>query len=96
MDSLKNSSGAVSLTTDSPSEVIGGSNDALVIQNERGKPGWRRWAGYFWDTLDGDVKERRYIQKLDTYLLSVRLDVVWTDLLLTEFQKARISALDTS
>lgn len=31
----------------------------------------RRFLGLFWDTLDGDPQERRYVQKLDLFLLSV-------------------------
>ena len=30
---------------------------------------WRRIAGLFWDSVDGPPRERRYIQKLDTYML---------------------------
>lgn len=30
---------------------------------------WRRLVGYFWDSVDGDPRDRRYIQKLDTFLL---------------------------
>ncbi|KAK4609248.1 MFS transporter PfmaC [Fulvia fulva] len=31
---------------------------------------WRKFVGIFWDSVDGSPKRRRYIQKLDTYLLS--------------------------
>ncbi|KAH6887546.1 major facilitator superfamily domain-containing protein [Thelonectria olida] len=34
------------------------------------RPTWRRILGYFWDSLDGDTRDRRYIQKLDTFLFS--------------------------
>lgn len=32
-------------------------------------PRWRRLLGFFWDSLDGDPRDRQYVQKLDTYLL---------------------------
>uniref|UniRef100_A0A8H7N0L7 Major facilitator superfamily (MFS) profile domain-containing protein n=1 Tax=Bionectria ochroleuca TaxID=29856 RepID=A0A8H7N0L7_BIOOC len=31
---------------------------------------WRRLVGYFWDSVDGDLRDRRYVQKLDTFLFS--------------------------
>ncbi|EME84980.1 uncharacterized protein MYCFIDRAFT_187776 [Pseudocercospora fijiensis CIRAD86] len=31
---------------------------------------WRRIVGLFWDSVDGPPRERRYIQKLDTYMFS--------------------------
>ncbi|VUC33067.1 unnamed protein product [Clonostachys rosea] len=31
---------------------------------------WRRLVGYVWDSVDGDPRDRRYIQKLDTFLFS--------------------------
>ncbi|KAK7432997.1 hypothetical protein QQZ08_000468 [Neonectria magnoliae] len=35
------------------------------------RPLWRRVAGFFWDSVDGaDPRDRRYIQKLDTFLFS--------------------------
>lgn len=33
------------------------------------RPLWRRLVGFFWDSVDGDPRDRRYIQKLDTFLL---------------------------
>lgn len=30
---------------------------------------WRKFLGFFWDTFDGDLRDRRYVQKLDSYLL---------------------------
>ncbi|KAJ4265962.1 hypothetical protein NW762_003935 [Fusarium torreyae] len=36
----------------------------------RKQPIWRRVLGIFWDSVDGDPRDRRYIQKLDTYLFS--------------------------
>ena len=32
-------------------------------------PKWRKIAGFFWDSVNGDPRDRRYIQKLDTFLL---------------------------
>ncbi|KAJ4320923.1 hypothetical protein N0V84_005627 [Fusarium piperis] len=34
------------------------------------RPLWRRLVGFFWDSVDGDPRDRRYIQKLDTFLFS--------------------------
>ncbi|KAM5355066.1 hypothetical protein ACJ41O_001712 [Fusarium nematophilum] len=31
---------------------------------------WRRVVGFVWDSVDGDPRDRRYIQKLDTFLFS--------------------------
>lgn len=31
---------------------------------------WRRIVGLFWDSVDGPPRERKYIQKLDTYMFS--------------------------
>jgi hypothetical protein len=31
---------------------------------------WRRILGLFWDSVDGHPQERRYIQKLDTFMFS--------------------------
>lgn len=31
---------------------------------------WRRILGFFWDSVSGPPRERRYIQKLDTYMFS--------------------------
>lgn len=33
------------------------------------RPLWRRIAGVAWDTVEGDPRDRRYIRKLDTFLL---------------------------
>ena len=38
-------------------------------QMPRKQPIWRRVLGIFWDTVEGDTRDRRYIQKLETYLL---------------------------
>ncbi|KAI1870651.1 uncharacterized protein JN550_005194 [Neoarthrinium moseri] len=70
MASNKDSGGVVSLTTQS---LNCGENDGLDVsrlQSGGSQSRWRRWAGFFWDTLDGDARERRYMQKLDTYLFS--------------------------
>lgn len=45
-----------------------------VVENYDGesaqkRPLWRRLVGYVWDSVDGDPRDRRYIQKLDTFLL---------------------------
>ncbi|KPM37999.1 hypothetical protein AK830_g8553 [Neonectria ditissima] len=45
----------------------------VTIPAEQGtekRPLWRRVAGFFWDSVDGDPRDRRYIQKLDTFLFS--------------------------
>ena len=38
---------------------------------ETGKspPIWRRALGVIWDSADGDPKNRRYVRKLDSFLL---------------------------
>lgn len=30
---------------------------------------WRRTVGLVWDSVEGDARNRRYVQKLDTFLL---------------------------
>lgn len=35
---------------------------------------WRRLLGLFWDSVDGDPRDRRYVQKLDSFLLCVTLN----------------------
>jgi hypothetical protein len=30
---------------------------------------WRRLVGLVWDSVEGDARNRRYVQKLDLYLL---------------------------
>lgn len=47
------------------------SNNRTTNGSEASPIRWRRWAGFFWDTLDGDLRERKYMHKLDTYLLYV-------------------------
>jgi hypothetical protein len=32
-------------------------------------PRWRRWVGYIWDSYGAEPTERKYIQKVDLYLL---------------------------
>jgi len=58
---------------------------------------WRRAVGLIWDSVEGDARNRRYVQKLDTFLLSVfhtRADV--DDQLIFVLSKlAHTSALDT-
>ncbi|ETS86245.1 hypothetical protein PFICI_00073 [Pestalotiopsis fici W106-1] len=49
-----------------------GEHTVITTDNQKSpsSPSWRRWAGFFWDTLDGDPRERRYMHKLDSYLFS--------------------------
>lgn len=44
-------------------------NPSEVESKPPSRPLWRRVAGVFWDSFDGEPRERRYIQKLDAYLL---------------------------
>ena len=30
---------------------------------------WRRLVGLIWDSVEGDPRDRRYVQKVDTFLL---------------------------
>jgi hypothetical protein len=42
--------------------------------SEQKKSTWRRWlVGLVWDSVEGDARNRRYVQKLDNYLLFVSI-----------------------
>lgn len=61
-------------TTLSASDGLPVSDDAAIsstLQEPASDSRWRRFLGFFWDSLDGDLRDRKYIQKLDTYLLYV-------------------------
>lgn len=36
----------------------------------------RRFVALFWDTLDGPARDRRYVQKLDTFMLYVGIGTI--------------------
>ncbi|KAI0010795.1 major facilitator superfamily domain-containing protein [Xylariaceae sp. FL0662B] len=57
--------------TASPAEVSAEpslQNNVEINQPDTTRPAWRRFVGFVWDSVDGDPRDRRYIQKLDTYL----------------------------
>lgn len=55
-------------------------------------PRWRKILSFFWDSFDGDLRDRRYVQKLDSYLLWVRSRTWKTrQLILTSLDKVHIS-----
>ncbi|KAF5012750.1 hypothetical protein FDECE_1170 [Fusarium decemcellulare] len=62
---------AVGNTTSSTDEdaVVPLSTTAAEPKPQK-RPLWRRIVGFFWDSVDGDPRDRRYIQKLDTFLFS--------------------------
>ncbi|KAH9904477.1 major facilitator superfamily domain-containing protein [Xylariomycetidae sp. FL2044] len=53
----------------SPTDHDGRDETSRDDSEPRVKPSkWRRVAGFFWDSVDGDERDRRYIQKLHIYL----------------------------
>ncbi|KAF4126628.1 MFS transporter, ACS family, pantothenate transporter [Geosmithia morbida] len=67
-------------TTSAAAEVSASSTDEelagpVIVNLDEGqtsvkRPLWRRVAGVFWDSVDGDPRDKRYIQKLDGFLFS--------------------------
>ncbi|KAI5922270.1 major facilitator superfamily domain-containing protein [Camillea tinctor] len=68
MASTKISSSAIVI---SPRDsIVGTDSDRPEPPPVSSKSRWRRVVGYFWDSIDGDPRQRKYVQKLDTYLFS--------------------------
>ncbi len=69
MDDTKIGTGVIAVRE---SDVLGSvvnEHESLEVRGSQPRPRWRRFAGLFWDSLDGEPRERRYVQKLDAYLL---------------------------
>ncbi|KAI1077758.1 major facilitator superfamily domain-containing protein [Whalleya microplaca] len=70
---MSGTKGDVTLVTTSAADLSTGPSLESHVETHRSntkRPAWRRFVGFFWDSLDGDPRDRRYIQKLDTYLFS--------------------------
>ncbi|KAI0483391.1 major facilitator superfamily domain-containing protein [Xylariaceae sp. FL0804] len=73
MDNTKRQSEAVVTSSPTRSEGEAAENiDESLSQSIQRHPTsrWRRVLGSFWDSVDGDPKQRKFVQKLDSYLFS--------------------------
>jgi hypothetical protein len=56
-------------TTMSEPSVVDGHETPSSTEPKATTNWWRRIVGLIWDSVEGDARNRRYVQKLDTFLL---------------------------
>jgi MFS transporter, ACS family, pantothenate transporter len=57
-----------SISSDKKNTLI---EDSEVPATQERSSTWRRIAGFFWDSVDGDAEYRKYVQRLDLIFLFV-------------------------
>lgn len=69
MADTKTGTGDIAAREVDESESAANETDLSRVPTKPKSSRWRRIAGVFWDSFDGEPRERRYIRKLDSYLL---------------------------